>query len=69
MACNGKRDQFSLEDLLEAAKSADVKRPKLIISEVEQAIAQWPEFADKAEIEERQAAYINQLHRRFITGN
>jgi serine/threonine-protein kinase HipA len=65
MACNGKRDHFSTEDLLEAAKSADIKRPGNIINEVEQTISHWPEFADSAGIHEEQAATIGSLHRQF----
>ncbi len=65
MACNGKRDHFSREDLLESAKSADIKRPWDIINEVEQAISHWPEFADSAGIHEEQAEKIGSLHRQF----
>ena len=66
MACNGKRDHFSLEDLLQAAKAADVKRPRNIITEVEQAISRWPEIADNTSIHEEAAAKIGSFHRRFV---
>jgi len=65
MACNGKRDQFSLEDLIAAAKSADVKRPRDIIADVERTISGWPEFTDLAGIHEKHAVNIGRLHRRF----
>jgi serine/threonine-protein kinase HipA len=66
MACNGKRDHFDVTDLLEAGKAADVKRPRDIIAEVEQATSDWFNFADLAGIHEAQAASIGNLHRRFI---
>jgi len=66
MSSNGKRDNFFLEDILEVAKSADVKRPREIITEVEQTIARWPEFAETAGILETQAVSIGRLHRQFF---
>jgi len=41
MSCNGKRENFLLEDLLTAAISADVKNPKKIIEEVQLAVSCW----------------------------
>ncbi|TGN14319.1 type II toxin-antitoxin system HipA family toxin [Leptospira ilyithenensis] len=66
MSCNGKREHFMLEDLLEAAKFADIKRPRIIIEAVEEAVCKWPDFAEKAGIQEKNAAQIGNLHRRFI---
>ena len=66
MSCNGKRDNFVLDDLLQAAKAADVKNPKGIITEVERAISQWPDFAGNAGVNEGRIENIRKLHRRFI---
>jgi serine/threonine-protein kinase HipA len=66
MSCNGKRDNFDLDDLLKAAKAADVKNSKDIIVEVEQAISRWNEFAESAGIELGRIESICQLHRQFI---
>lgn len=52
MSMNGKRDDFSLEDFRECAKTASMKRGRAetIISEVTEAVRRWPEFAEKAEV-------------------
>lgn len=65
MSCNGKRDNFLREDLLQAARHADVKRPQDIITQVEASLARWPHFAGLAGIDESQARHIASLHRRF----
>ncbi len=65
MSCNGKRDNFELDDLLIAAKSADVNRPRDIIAQVESAVSHWQKHAEKAGIEEEHAASIGKLYRRF----
>ncbi len=66
MSCNGKRDDFELDDLLQAAKAADVKRPHDIIKEVESAVANWSTHADNAAINESHAKEIGRLHRDFL---
>jgi len=66
MSCNGKRDGFLLEDLLTAAKSADVKNPKKIIEEVQSAVSRWSEFAKKADIDNARITHISKLHRTFL---
>ena len=66
MSCNGKRDDFLLEDLLAAASAADVKNPKTIIEQVQLAISHWVEQADKVGIDEERISLISKLHRTFI---
>lgn len=66
MSCNGKREHFELDDLLSAAKAADVKRPKEILEDVERAVLRWPEHAEKAGIVAARAEGIRQQHRLFI---
>lgn len=66
MSCNGKRENFLLEDLLTAAISADVKNPKKIIEEVQLAVSHWTVLAKKAGIDEERISYIGKLHRTFI---
>jgi serine/threonine-protein kinase HipA len=66
MSCNGKRDNFTLEDLLQAAKAADIKKPKEIIKEVEEAVSKWPEIATKNGIQEIQINHIKNLHKLFL---
>ncbi len=66
MSCNGKRDDFLLEDLLAAAKAADVKNPKTIIEDVQSAMQHWAEQAEKVGIDEEHASLIGKLHRTFF---
>ena len=66
MSCNGKRDDFLLEDLLAAAKAADVKNPKTIIEDVQSAMQHWTEQAEKVGIDEERVSLIGKLHRTFI---
>lgn len=50
MTMNGKRDGFTLEDFAEFARNIELKRGrhKAILTEVRDAVARWPEFAEKA---------------------
>lgn len=66
MSCNGKRDNFELSDLLTAARDADVKRPHVIIDEVEQALSRWQEFADAAKLQPIRGKQIGSLFRFFL---
>jgi len=66
MSCNGKRDDFLIEDLLTSAGAADVKNPKKIIKEVQQAVARWSELAREVGIDEKRILHISKLHRTFI---
>lgn len=52
MSINGKRDDFSKEDLLSLAGNAGIKKNKAteLLEQVRTAILRWPEFADIAEI-------------------
>jgi len=65
MSCNGKRDNFELDDLIQAAKAADIKNPYEIIEQVELAISHWAIHAEKAELEEVHATTIKKLFRTF----
>ena len=48
MSINGKRDNFSRQDLLTVARNNDLKKPETVINEVMVAVTQWPIFADQA---------------------
>ncbi|MCP3665088.1 MAG: type II toxin-antitoxin system HipA family toxin [Gammaproteobacteria bacterium] len=67
MSCNGKRDDFEIEDLMGAATSADVKRPREILSDIETAIAKWPIYAEQAGLSEILTTEIGSLHRKFLS--
>ena len=65
MTLNGKRDGFTTEDFRACAKSALMKRgrAKAIVEEVQGAVKCWPEFAAKAQVEERWRDQIQESHR------
>ncbi|MFT5042763.1 MAG: hypothetical protein ACI8TX_003756, partial [Hyphomicrobiaceae bacterium] len=60
-----KRDDFTLADLEACAKSAMMKRgrAKLILKEVEEAVARWPSFAAEARVPQAQTQAIQTTHR------
>lgn len=67
MSINGKRDHFVIDDIIQAAKMANIKVPnaKRIIQQVSKAISNWPEFAKTAGIPENWIRQIALNHRRF----
>lgn len=65
MTINGKRDDFSLEDLELCAKTASMgrNRPREIVEEVTEAVRRWPELAAEAGVEAERVERIGGLHR------
>ncbi|WP_317933524.1 type II toxin-antitoxin system HipA family toxin [Halioxenophilus sp. WMMB6] len=55
MTINGKRDGFTLGDLMATARHADIKeaKAKQIVAEVVATVAQWPDYASRAGVPER----------------
>jgi len=68
MTINGLRDEFALQDLLQVAARFDIEAPQRIIDEVEQAVADWFEFAKSAGISANVTAGIAKMHRFFRSG-
>jgi len=52
MSMNGKRDNFSLEDLVKIAESISLSRPEEMINDVISAVEKWPEYAREAGVSE-----------------
>ncbi len=52
MSINGKRDGFTLEDFRACARGASMKRGRAeaIVEEVRAAVAQWPHYAETAQV-------------------
>jgi serine/threonine-protein kinase HipA len=52
MSINGKRDGFTMEDFRACARSASMKRGRAeaIVEEVRGAVAQWPDYAEAAQV-------------------
>ena len=66
MCCNGKRDNFTYNDLVVAGKHADISNPKRIIKDVRDALDSWIEFSRKAGLPADQAENIQNLFRNDI---
>lgn len=53
MSINGKRDQFTRQDLLDVGESISINRPQNIIDEVLEAVAKWPIYAAEAGVNKK----------------
>jgi len=67
MTLNGKRDGFTIEDLMTFAISCDIKptRARRIVAEVAEAVDRWPEFAGEAGVAGDRIAEIDGHLRRL----
>ena len=65
MSLGGKRDGFDVSDLMAFGKSAGLKARKMktIVSEIVDAVKQWPEFADQAKVRDGHVAQIQRALR------
>ncbi len=63
MSLNGKRDHFSLDDLMAVGDSISLPRTDRIINEVYAAVERWPEFAGQAGVNDKTIAEISANHR------
>jgi serine/threonine-protein kinase HipA len=52
LTVNGKRENFTRNDLLEVAQQMNIKKADHTISEIQQTINQWPKYANQAEVRE-----------------
>lgn len=66
MRCNGKRDDFTLNDLLSCAEKADIKNPKEIIKNVATGLSTWRDCTKKAGFPDIEAEKIESLFRNSI---
>lgn len=63
MTINGKRDHFTLDDLLAVGESISLPDPKGTIKDVSKAVSRWPEFAVEAAVPAETVARIQKAHR------
>ena len=63
MSINGKRDRFTLQDLVTVGESISLKRPRVVIEEIADVVSRWPEFARRADVPERDVVEIGRHHR------
>ncbi len=68
MSVNGKRDHFTLEDLVAVGRSISVPKPAGIIDDVISAVEKWPEFAKDTGIQKKVIADIARYHRLNLIG-
>ncbi|HCF3016976.1 TPA: type II toxin-antitoxin system HipA family toxin [Pseudomonas aeruginosa] len=66
MTVNGKRDDFTVEDLQQVAKQISRFNPKKVIEEVTEAVRRWREFADEAKVDPALATDIEKSHRLYL---
>ncbi|HPS84272.1 MAG TPA: type II toxin-antitoxin system HipA family toxin [Bacteroidales bacterium] len=58
LSLNGKRDHFTLKDLLAVAEKADVVRANEIIQQITETVSQWRDYARKADVKPEYATQI-----------
>lgn len=63
MSVNGKRDNFTKEDLLKFAQSMNIKKPDEIIEEVISSVSQWDKTAQECGVSKRQIKAVAAAHR------
>jgi len=68
MSLNGKRDNFTVEDLREVAQTASMKRGRAeeIFDQVTQAVKAWPALATDAGVEAERIDRIQRTHRLLL---
>nr|WP_246476326.1 HipA domain-containing protein [Roseibium litorale] len=64
MSLNGKRDGFAMDDLLAFAETASIKpaKAKTFISNVGEAVSNWPQYAENAGVDDATTQRIGNAH-------
>jgi len=63
MSINGKRDDFTKEDLLRVGTEMNIQRGEKLVEEVLDAVSRWPFFAGEAGVPKNQIDAIAKTHR------
>jgi serine/threonine-protein kinase HipA len=63
MTLNGKRDNFTLQDIITVGESISIPKPQAVIREVRDSVERWPEFAQKAGVCKQRTHEIRKYHR------
>lgn len=50
LSVNGKRDGFTVEDILSVAETADIKNARTIIGEISETVSHWKKYAQEADV-------------------
>ncbi|MGL1931523.1 MAG: type II toxin-antitoxin system HipA family toxin [Desulfotalea sp.] len=67
MTINGKQSFFVLQDFRTLADNIGINKCENIIEEVSDAVAMWPNFAQKAELNKKTTAFVQSLHLKDFT--
>jgi serine/threonine-protein kinase HipA len=68
MSVSGKRDRFTLNDLIAVGESISIPKPVEIINTVIDAVGRWPEFAGVAGVNAKTIEEIASHHRLKLSG-
>lgn len=60
LSINGKRKDFTQEDLLSVAKAMNIKKPLHLINEVRESVSKWFEFSKMTQVSEELSEIISQ---------
>jgi serine/threonine-protein kinase HipA len=63
MSINGKRDHFTLDDLITVGESISIPGPVEVVDEVAAAVSNWPEFAKASGVGSKLIAEVARNHR------
>lgn len=66
MRVNGKRDEFTEQDLIEAGQSYEISRAKTICEQVGDAVAHWSTFSKQSGISKELTQRIAKTHRKEL---
>lgn len=67
MSINGKRANFSRNDLLKVGEGISIPKPHRVLDEVIEAVKQWPRFARQAGVKDTVAREIARHHRLHLS--
>jgi serine/threonine-protein kinase HipA len=63
MSINGKRDEFSRQDLIAIGESISLPNAEKVIDEIKQVVSQWPVYAKQAGVRKKLIEGVAQHHR------
>lgn len=52
LSVNGKRKDITPDDMLEVAQEMNIKKPDIIITQINSVVKKWPQYANKVEVQE-----------------
>ena len=60
LSVNGKRDEFTYNDLLEVAGKADIRNPREIVEQISEVIVRWKQYAIATEVPDNYTRQISE---------